>query len=138
MDTNKTMSPSLQGSMTSSHRDQPVPSPLLSIEELSVYLCIKAKTLYAKVEAGDIPHYRVGRLIRFRLDEINTWLEGCRGQGQSTSKHSKPPQKRLSSPESKDHMSAIVAKVIDQEHKDYYDSAYGKSDRIAGLKKEAK
>ena len=109
---------------------------LLTVPELSAYLGIKAKTLYAKIEAGEIPHYRLGRLIRFRLDEINAWLEGCRKDisqtaGQSQSRKRKKPSRR-----SNDHISTIIAKTIDGEREKYYASEYGKSDRIEGLGKE--
>jgi len=43
------------------------------IEDLSVYLKVKVKTLYAMT--SDIPHYRVGKLIRFRKEEIDSWME---------------------------------------------------------------
>jgi len=122
------VSPLLPGAVL----DQPYPCPLLTIEELSAYLGIKVKTLYGKVESGDIPHYRIGRLIRFRLDEINAWLEGCRNFNQEKGSKSKK-----SSHEPDKHISAIIAKVVDGERKKYYDSRHGKTDRIAGLGKEA-
>ncbi|MGA3281602.1 MAG: helix-turn-helix domain-containing protein [Smithella sp.] len=50
----------------------------LKIEELAEYLQIKVKTLYAMTASTDIPHYRIGGLIRFRLEEIDKRLEGCR------------------------------------------------------------
>jgi len=122
------VSPLLPGAVL----DQPYPCPLLTIEELSAYLGIKVKTLYGKVETGDIPHYRIGRLIRFRLDEINAWLEGCRNFNQE-----KRSKSKKSSHEPDKHISAIIAKVVDGERKKYYDSRHGKTDRIAGLGKEA-
>ena len=48
-------------------------SGYLTIGELSAYLSIKSKTLYARVK--EIPHYKVGRLIRFRKDDIDAWME---------------------------------------------------------------
>ena len=36
---------------------------------------MKRSTLYLWVEKGTIPHYRVGRLIRFKSEEIDAWLE---------------------------------------------------------------
>jgi excisionase family DNA binding protein len=47
----------------------------LSIPELSQYLNVKESTLYAKVEAGELPHYRIGRLIRFKKNDVDRWLE---------------------------------------------------------------
>ena len=45
------------------------------IHGLSQYLSIKKSTLYSKVEAGEIPFYRIGRLIRFRKEEVDRWME---------------------------------------------------------------
>lgn len=49
--------------------------PLISIKELSCYLGIKEKTLYAMVGAKTIPCVRFRRLIRFDLDEIDLWVK---------------------------------------------------------------
>lgn len=50
----------------------------LNINEVSEYLGIKKSTLYFHVENGDIPHYRIGRLIRFKKQDIGIWMEGNR------------------------------------------------------------
>lgn len=50
-------------------------SNYLDIKELSCYLKIKEKTLYCWVERSEIPYYRIGKLIRFRQGEIDTWME---------------------------------------------------------------
>jgi excisionase family DNA binding protein len=111
-------------------------SALLSVPELSAYLGIKPKTLYAKIEAGEIPHYRIGRLVRFRLDEINEWLESCRKDVPQPEGQSKNIERKRSSPRSNDHLSTIIAKTIDGEHKKYYASNHGKSGRIEDFGKE--
>ncbi len=33
------------------------------------------KTVYAKAQKDEIPHYRFGRSVRFRKDEILFWLD---------------------------------------------------------------
>lgn len=108
---------------------------LLSVPELAAYLSIKTKTLYAKIEAGEIPHYRIGRLVRFRLDEINAWLEGCRKDSSLISnKHKgKVSRTRL---KLNDQISTLIAKTIDEEQEKYYISDHGKSDRIEDLRRE--
>jgi len=108
---------------------------LITTEKLSIYLSIKVKTIYAKVEAGEIPHYRIGHLIRFRLDEINAWLEGCRRKNQPTVEQQKN-KRRKPSKLSNDHFSKIITKTIDAETDKYYSTEYGKSDRIKGPIKE--
>ena len=57
---------------------QIIDSEFWDIEDLSNYLKVKIKTLYAMI--SDIPHYRVGRLIRFRKQEIDFWMEKQEGQ----------------------------------------------------------
>ena len=110
---------------------------LLTISEVAVYLSIKVKTIYARVEAGEIPHYRIGRLIRFRLDEIDVWLEGCRKKNQPEAEQQKVrSNRRKSSKRSTDHFSKIITKTIDAETNKYYPSYRGESDRIEGPKQE--
>jgi len=50
----------------------------LSIEDVAIYLGIKKSTLYSKVKSGEIPHYRLGRLLKFRKEDIDRWMEGNR------------------------------------------------------------
>jgi excisionase family DNA binding protein len=47
----------------------------ISIDELADYLKVKKRTAYYLVETMQIPHYRIGRLIRFKLSEIEAWME---------------------------------------------------------------
>ncbi|MGD0917119.1 MAG: helix-turn-helix domain-containing protein [Thermodesulfobacteriota bacterium] len=46
----------------------------LNIKEVSEYLGMKKSTLYFYVENGDIPHYRIGRLIKFKKHDIDQWM----------------------------------------------------------------
>lgn len=110
---------------------------LLTISEVAAYLNIKRKTIYAKVEAGEIPHYRIGRLVRFSLAEIDAWLGDCRSKKQQATEQQKArSRKRKYSKRSTDLFSKIITKTIDEETDNYYSASYGKSDRIKGPKQE--
>ncbi|MBI1823702.1 MAG: helix-turn-helix domain-containing protein [Nitrospirae bacterium] len=47
----------------------------LNIQELSSHLNVKAKTIYGWISQREIPHFKLGRLVRFEKDEIDRWLE---------------------------------------------------------------
>jgi len=47
----------------------------LDVKELSSYLKLKQKTIYHMVANGSIPHYRLSKLIRFKQEEIDAWME---------------------------------------------------------------
>lgn len=47
----------------------------LTVPELSSYLNLKPGTLYALAARAEIPHYRIGKIIRFKKDEIDAWIE---------------------------------------------------------------
>jgi len=52
------------------------PRRLIDIKMLSEKLSIKVKTLYHLVHKGEIPHYKIGRLVRFDEDVVDgKWLE---------------------------------------------------------------
>jgi len=47
---------------------------LVNLNTLSEYLKIEQKTLYNWVSMRQIPYYKLSRLLRFDLDEIDTWM----------------------------------------------------------------
>lgn len=103
------------------------------IEDLSKYLKVKIKTLYAMIP--DIPHYRVGRLIRFKKQEIDAWMENKRvnafdGLNKSKIIKDKPLNKGNMN------IDKLIRKAIDQSNNEVYNPGHGKSDRIKGLIKE--
>lgn len=44
----------------------------ISVKEVAQYLGMKISTVYAWVP--EIPHYRIGNLIRFRKEDIDNWM----------------------------------------------------------------
>ena len=53
---------------------------LLTAEELAQYLNVAKHSIYRWVEQNRIPHVRVGRALRFNLQEVETFLrERARG-----------------------------------------------------------
>ena len=47
----------------------------LSIEELAKYLDVAEKTVRKWVLNRDIPYHKIMKIIRFRLSEIEKWIE---------------------------------------------------------------
>ena len=47
-----------------------------TLVEAAAYLNIKEKTLYAIKDK--IPHYRVGRMIRFKREDLDAWMESLK------------------------------------------------------------
>ncbi len=106
---------------------------LLSIGDLSEYLRIKPKTLYSKVESGEIPHYKIGHLIRFRKSEVEAWLERSRKTSRGVPVRVK---RNVKVARSGIEMDRLVQKTIDESKRGEYTSDHGKSDRTKGLGKE--
>jgi excisionase family DNA binding protein len=126
-------------------------SRYLSINDLSAYLGIKPKTIYAKVK--EIPHYKVGRLIRFRKDEVDAWMmkhrvgEGENDQDEKQGHGSSTPttDPALESPRTRrsrkrrspiTDIDRMISKAIDQVKVGGYTASHGKSDQVKGSGKE--
>jgi len=50
----------------------------LSTQEASRRLGITTRTLYRFVDQGDLPAYRMGRVIRLKATDIDSFIEGSR------------------------------------------------------------
>ena len=57
---------------------EPVSERLLTARELGELLGFAAGTIVDWAEAGRIPAFKVGGRLRFRLSEVEAWLEGRR------------------------------------------------------------
>ena len=105
-----------------------------NIQDLSRYLGIKPSTLYVMVEERSIPHYQVGRLIRFKRSEIDAWTEAnkedCIAPQQVAKKALGPVRKP------KIDIDRVVRKAIDGTRGAGYTKPHGKPDQVKGLGKE--
>ena len=46
----------------------------LSVEEIAYYLGVSRDTVYGWVGKTDMPAHKVGRLWKFKTDEIDAWV----------------------------------------------------------------
>jgi excisionase family DNA binding protein len=106
----------------------------LTIGELSEYLNLKRSNLYTMVENGELPHYRIGRLIRFKKDEVNQWMEAHRREGINVDKKARGISKAINRPVVD--ITSIVKKSIAEVKGLKYTPSNGKPDRVKGLRKE--
>lgn len=47
---------------------------LLNVDEVAELLQVKRSWIYAETRANRIPHVRLGRYVRYRLDAIERWV----------------------------------------------------------------
>jgi len=119
----------------------------LTIHALSTYLGIKPKTLYARVK--EIPHYKIGRLIRFRKEDIDAWMEKHRvakdekvQEPTTPTTESTPKFTAARARESRKRrgpttdINRMISKAIDQVKGEGYTASHGKSDQVKGSGKE--
>ncbi|MFZ0378751.1 MAG: helix-turn-helix domain-containing protein [Solirubrobacteraceae bacterium] len=58
-------------------------SRLLEADDVARYIGMTTDWIYREVRAGRMPHIRLGRYVRFRLESIDAWL-AARERGPAT------------------------------------------------------
>lgn len=58
----------------------------VGIADVAVHLSVGKDSIYRWVDSKDFPAHRVGRLLRFRLSEVDAWLKS--GGGSAPIEHS--------------------------------------------------
>ncbi len=48
---------------------------LLGVKELAEYIGVSVQWVYERVQLKEIPYIKVGKLLRFRKSDIDTWLD---------------------------------------------------------------
>lgn len=51
---------------------------LLTIQEVAEMTKLSESYLYKRVRARELPHFKIGNILRFRAEEVLKWLEGKR------------------------------------------------------------
>ncbi len=51
------------------------PTAVLDSHEAAAYLAVSEASLYRLVRSGEVPHTRVGKSLRFRIAELDAYLE---------------------------------------------------------------
>ena len=46
----------------------------LSVEEIAGYLSVKRDTVYKWIDRKNLPAHKVGRLLRFKISEVDEWV----------------------------------------------------------------
>lgn len=82
----------------------------LTVEQVAEYLSLSKATVYQWASEKRIPHYRMGRAIRFKQAEIESWLsERCKQEPVSLEARAK---KILQKPHRDIDVNRIVKKAI--------------------------
>lgn len=66
-----------------------LPTAVLDVREAAAYLALTEQTLYRMVRRGALPHTRVGRSIRFRVGDLDRYLEERTGREWAPAKRKK-------------------------------------------------
>ncbi len=81
---------------------------LVRVKYVSAYLDVKVSTLYSLVRNGTIPAYRVGGAVRFKMEDIEKFVEDSKITPPNVRTLEKKPSKTQD-------IDAIVKKAIEEE-----------------------
>ena len=55
----------------------------LSVEDIAAYLGIKRDTVYKWIIRKNMPAHKVGRLWKFRINEVDSWIQSGEASGKN-------------------------------------------------------
>ena len=65
----------------------------VGIAEVAAHLSVARDSIYRWVETKDFPAHRIGRLLRFRLSEVDQWVMTSRDNYSEAPQRTKPQQR---------------------------------------------
>lgn len=72
--------------------DSTVDDRLLSVDEICAHLCVSRDTMYKCVDKTNIPAHRVGRLWKFKKDEVVDPVRTRRASGVGKTRQQEPSE----------------------------------------------
>ncbi|NYT63373.1 helix-turn-helix domain-containing protein [Alcaligenaceae bacterium] len=65
-----------------------MPNRWLSVEQIAQHLGVSKDTVYTWISTREMPAHKVGRLWKFQIPEVDTWVKAG-GAAEITQKHDK-------------------------------------------------
>ena len=56
----------------------------VGVEDVAAHLRVAKESVYRWVESKGFPAHRVGRLLRFKLSEVDQWVQNSGGENSGT------------------------------------------------------
>ena len=66
----------------------------VGIEKVAAHLRVAKESIYRWVESKGFPAHRVGRLLRFKLSEVDAWVTTSGGDDSASDPSGKPKKTR--------------------------------------------
>ena len=64
------------------HRSTPTqPALLLTPQQAAEALAVSPRKLWGMMASGEIPHIRLGRSVRYPVDDLQRWIDGRKEGG---------------------------------------------------------
>jgi len=107
----------------------------LTVHDVASLLSVRPSTVYQWASLGQIPHYRLGRIVRFKRKDLEAWVEGFRKERVDEERKARQIL-RVTGREAQD-IDRIIKKSIAEVKGNRYTSFLEKPGKDKGLRKEA-
>ena len=67
----------------------PLPQRLVNTRQAARYLGISPRSLWSLYNRGELPTVRLGRSVRFDVDDLDIWIRHTKTQASKTSRRKK-------------------------------------------------
>lgn len=105
----------------------------LTIDDVCSILSLKKSFIYSLVESGQITYYRIGRLVRFKKQDVDAWMENHRREGTNVDKKARGILRAVNRPSM--NVDRLVKKSIEETKGLKYIPNDGKPDQSRSLRK---
>jgi len=107
----------------------------LTVLDVALLLSVRPSTVYQWVSSGEIPHYRLGRIVRFKRKDLDVWIEEHREEKRIREAKKTREIFRVVSRGPKD-IDPVIKKNIAEIKGNRYNPPQEKPGRVKGLREE--
>ena len=107
----------------------------LTVLDVASMLSVRPSTVYQWVSSREIPHYRLGRIVRFKRKDLEVWIEDHREEKRIGEARKTREIFSSTGKETQD-IDRIIKKSIEEVRGLNYTLGNGRPDRIKSLRRE--